>query len=470
MSTTRSFLFILGFIVLCIVLITTILVAERDKDHHFDVSSKIENNVQPTQVSPHEKATIVPTSTTTFPNQIFTLENPPQRSHWAYVTLISGINEKLSYRGFLYNAIIMYHSLKKKGSKADFIAMIGYNFPMTAKQDPILASTAYYTKENPDIVSDLNLLKSHGIIVYELPRLLNPDKHALNFAEMALLKITPYSFTHYDKVQFFDGDILPTENMDCFFEAKYNLYTIGLVSPLNSGWYTLTPSQVDYEAMKKFAIWRLGQDWNPTTGWGNAFPSTKPKVLYYRGMEKVVTLWDFNGADMDQGLYTHYFVFHEGHTILIDTDMNTVRIFHEGILHKQDEQYHLPSTLLVETSHPEGVSASEGASEGDTEKRTQKTVHTYIPCPRLIPTDYFLHFTGQSKPWMVLSTVNDKVMKNDKNLKRKQQQRTGRNVLLWLKYLDEVKLPVNSTNIATTNFGSPLGFFNANFPKGGYKG
>jgi hypothetical protein len=457
MSTTRSFLFILGVIVLCIVLITTILVAERERDHHAEEPTKVEQQpIEQVKVPQSAKPTIIATSSNTFPNRVNSLENPPQRSHWAYVTLISGINEKLSYRGFLYNAIIMYHSLKKKGSKADFIAMIGYNFPMKTKQDPILSSTAYYTKENPDIVSDLNLLRSHGIIVYELPRLLNPDKHPLNFAEMALLKITPYSFTQYEKVQFFDGDILPTENMDCFFEAKYNLYTIGLVSPLNSGWYSLTPNQIDYEAMKKFAIWRLGQDWNRETGWGNPFPQTKPKVLYYRGMEKVVTLWDFNGADMDQGLYTHYFLFHEGHTILIDTDMNTVRIFHEGILEKQDEQYHLTSTSLT-------------GSGGD-EERIQKIVHDYIPCPRLIPTDYFLHFTGQSKPWMVLSTVNDNTIKNEKTLKRKQQQRNGRNVILWLKYLDEVKLPVNSTNIATTNFGSPLGFFNANFPKGGYKG
>jgi alpha-N-acetylglucosamine transferase len=52
---------------------------------------------------------------------------------------------------------------------------------------------------------------------------------------MALLKVTPWSFTQYDRVQFFDGDVMPYKNMDCFFKLNHNSFTVGAVSPLNSG-------------------------------------------------------------------------------------------------------------------------------------------------------------------------------------------------------------------------------------------
>jgi hypothetical protein len=117
------------------------------------------------------------------------ISNPVQSSNYAYVTLISGIDETFKYRGFLYNALIMKKALKEYGSTADFIAMIGFSVKNTSLFE-----------------SDLNLLKKSGIIVHVLPRLLT-EEHELNFAEMALLKITPYSFVNYEKIQFFDGDV-----------------------------------------------------------------------------------------------------------------------------------------------------------------------------------------------------------------------------------------------------------------------
>ena len=139
------------------------------------------------------------------------IDNPDQKSKNAYVTLISGINKSLKYRGFLYNAIIMKKVLLKEGSTADFIALIGFS---RETDDP--EATEIYK-------SDINLLKTHNIIVYVLPRLVDSPK--LTFAEMALLKITPYSFTQYNRLQYLDGDVLPTRNMDCFFNIKYNSFT-----------------------------------------------------------------------------------------------------------------------------------------------------------------------------------------------------------------------------------------------------
>jgi hypothetical protein len=104
-------------------------------------------------------------------------KNHKQQSRFAYTTLLSGIDSSFKYRGFLYNLLIMKRALVQSGSTADFIALIGFS--------------------DPDISlfeADIQLLQEAGIIIHILPRFLN-ESHKLGFAEMALLKITPYSFT-----------------------------------------------------------------------------------------------------------------------------------------------------------------------------------------------------------------------------------------------------------------------------------
>ena len=45
----------------------------------------------------------------------------------------------------------------------------------------------------------------------------------------------------------------------------------------------------------------------------------------------------------------------------------------------------------------------------------------------------------------------------------------NRDLIKWAEHLDALQMEINSTNIYSRKLGSPLGFFNANFPKGGYK-
>ena len=329
---------------------------------------------------------------------IIEVGNPSQSSKYAYVTLISGIDKRFKYRGFLYNALIMRRALKKLGSTADFIAMVGFSD----------------TSDISLFMSDIDLLKSHGIIVHHLPRLLD-DQHKLNFAEMALLKITPYSFTNYDKIQFFDGDVMPTKNMDCFFELEYNAFTLGAVSPLNSGWFLAIPDQKAFDYMKEKAIWRLGRDWDKKNGWNEPMPAG----MTVRG-GKTIKLWEFNGADMDQGLFCHYFAINHGNVILIDTVLKKVKYYAKGILTEK------PRSITMR----EAVSCCHGAS----------------------PMIFYAHFTGRSKPWM--SDLSGNIRGSKK---------------LWVKHLDALNLPINSKNISTLSLGSPLGYWNAGFPKGGYK-
>ena len=122
------------------------------------------------------------------------------------------------------------------------------------------------------------LLQKAGIILHILPRFLD-ESHELGFAEMALLKITPWSFTQYTRLQFFDGDVMPLSNLDCYFHLDANSFTVGAVSPLNSGWYLAIPDQIAYNEMKEKSIWRLGRDWDKELGWSKKMPDD----IMYRG-------------------------------------------------------------------------------------------------------------------------------------------------------------------------------------------
>lgn len=196
-------------------------------------------------------------------------QNQKQFSKFAYVTLLSGIDSSFKYRGFLYNVLIMKRALIQSGSVADLIALIGLS-----------------EKDTSPFEADFKLLQDAGVILHILPRFLD-ESHELGFAEMALLKITPWSFTQYDRLQFFDGDIMPLQNMDCFFQLDANSFTVGAVSPLNSGWFLAIPSTEAYNYMKGKSIWRLGRDWDTLTGWGEKMPDG----LMYRGGKMPCLKW-----------------------------------------------------------------------------------------------------------------------------------------------------------------------------------
>jgi hypothetical protein len=336
--------------------------------------------------------------------------NPTQHSKWAYVTLISGINPELRYRGFLYNAIIMRRSLLDLGSQADFIALLGFD-----------------TLERTFFTEDLYLLRSYGIITCELARLLDPSI-ALSFAEMALLKVAPYSFTQYERVQFFDGDVLPVRNMDCFFSLKSNAFTKGAVSPLNSGWFLALPDPAAYAFFKERALWRLGRDWDINKGWGLAVPTD----WSFRGGQ-ACTQWSFNGADMDQGLFAHYFLLLRGGALVLDTELQTALFYPE------------PSPAQRASGDPRPLPRPVALGEG------------LASCAGNAPTRYFVHFTGRSKPWM---RPKHSILPSSS---------TGRSAARWMRLLDSLQLAaINSSSVLQLGLDSPLGFFNANFPKGGY--
>ena len=401
-TTCRWVLYFLAMATLCLVLYSFNRHVERWIKNEGPTFTSSKDNLRVTQNSKENN--------NQFADHAVRVTNMPRQGHsdalptsspYAYVTLISGIDSSRLYRGFFYNALLMKKSLAELGSTADFIVMLGFDEKNTSFFD-----------------QDAALLKSFGIKIFILPRFVD-DVHGLSFAEMALLKITPWSFSQYQKVQFFDGDIFPTSNMDCFFQLNHNAFTVGAASPLNSGWYLAIPNHQHFIEMRRLALWRLGRDWDKVKGWGNSMPTENP--LFYRGGGKPCLLWDFNGADMDQGLLTHYFVFHHGNALLMDTVSLKVRLFTSGLMSTTDSK----STMA------ESVACCSGKS----------------------PTSHFLHFTGQRKPWV--KTKKSSLSKSKSNA-------------MWMKTLFSLNLTIAGC-VALSDCKSPLGYWNRDFPKGGLK-
>lgn len=215
---------------------------------------------------------------------------------------------------------------------------------------------------------------------------------------------------------------MPTKNMDCFFNLDVNSFTIGAVSPLNSGWYLAIPTKESFEGLKERAMWRLRCDWDEEKGWAQPMSDVD---LFFRGGQRC-SRWDFNGADMDQGLLTHYFVINHGSAMLVDTDLRKAKRFDKGLLEAPG----------VEVPMSEALSCCGGG----------------------IPTAYFEHFTGRSKPWMLDE-------KSEKNAKSNKPRKLGANSMKWMKHLDSLHLSVNSSNVMELALGSPLGFWRGTFPK-----
>jgi hypothetical protein len=306
-------------------------------------------------------------------------------SPYAYITLLHGIDDSFKYRGYLYNIMIMKTALQSLGSTADFLVMIGFT-----------------NDDQHDLFqSDLDRLTAIGIQLILLPRFLQTPK--VNFAEMALLKITPWSLTRYQKIQFFDGDLMPIVNMDCYFHLDQNTFNVGNASPLNSGWYLAIPNEEDYNSLKRMALKRLNEPWDRTQGWGETIPS-----WLTNSQGKTFRDWNFNGASLDQGLLTHHFVINEGRVVLINRKIATR---YDGLLK--------PSALVTDL---------------------------LSCCQSRVPTSAFVHFTGKSKPWLAQIT-----------------EKSRRDVKLWGKYLDQLKIEgVNSSNIHEQGFKPPLGYFHPN--------
>lgn len=320
--------------------------------------------------------------------------NINNESKFAYITMLHGLDSSFQYRGFLYNCLITKSLLDEFGSKADFIVMVGF--------------TSEGFAEIEEIKQDLKTLTDKGITLYYLPRLF--EDHVIkrkgyqnvSFAEMALLKITPYNFTQYERVQYLDADIIPHRDMDCFFSLNRVTHMAGTKSPLNSGWALILPNRTDYLNLLSIARRkRLDKNWIAGIGWGRPMPPG----LYTRDKVVPITHWGFNGASGDQGLLIHYFVLGAGR----------IQLIHSTVVWVVEPEFHVRKRVSVLTA--------------------------LACCQGTVPVQFFYHFTGMGKPWQMDLSSTDKP-----------------SFRFWAERLDHLQLQVNSSTISSSHLRSPLGY------------
>jgi hypothetical protein len=336
----------------------------------------------------------------------------PRRPRFAYMTLVHGVDETLRYRGYLINALIVKKALTDLGSKHPLIVLLGFTSDETRvllqnETNADVPATAEVKDAIRIFQGDLQLLKSRDITVHILDRLWSGTKD-VKFAEMALLKTSPWRFVEFDRIQFMDGDVMPMQNMDCYFNLAANTFNTGNASPLNSGWFVALPNKEQHADMVTMAQKRLSLPWNETVGWGRIMPNN----VLFRGWKRPrqVEKWNFNGASLDQGLFTDYFLLRQGGAILADEEVGRV--------------YGSNFTWTV---------------------HSQKEI--FAACRGLEPMRAFAHFTGHKKPWLSTHLATTK----SPSLRR------------WAGHLDSLGLPNISTgNIFSMQLKPPLGYWGAN--------
>lgn len=127
-------------------------------------------------------------------------------SPYAYVWIIGGINEdKLSYRGFIWDILISASLLRRQGSTADFW---------------LYARLSSDSKRETMLDEDVRLLEAMGIRIKYLDK---PQRES--FAQVVYDKFLTINMTEYKRVMFLDADIIPLTNMDYYFHLSDPDYT-----------------------------------------------------------------------------------------------------------------------------------------------------------------------------------------------------------------------------------------------------
>ena len=225
---------------------------------------------------------------------------------WAYAFLIGGCNsKKAQYKGFLYNAVVAAHILKKQSnSRADIVLMI---------------QMSVSTDETELPQEDLDLIHHLDIKLKYIPKFrfaVSETFYALQLEKFRILELEEYS-----RVIYMDSDVMPYCNMDYMFELserrkaknrllKENAILSWKVEPSNGGFFMLEPGREKYNQLQAIIERKerkaLTQQWHwdRIEGWGHT-------IKEWRSQRSSGTNWTFHAAFADQGLLYYYTKFHQ---------------------------------------------------------------------------------------------------------------------------------------------------------------
>jgi hypothetical protein len=225
------------------------------------------------------------------------LSTLPPSSPFAFVYVIGGCDPaQPAYRGYVYTILASTWIQQQCGSKADTIVY----FQMSHK-----------TNDTALPEQDVRPMHKLGIRVRYLPQ--NPEE---SFHHLILKKLMIVGLVEYSRVIFLDGDMMVRSNIDYYFDLsmkgilKENVIQRGGKSPVNAGFFMLTPEPGGYETIQQ--IIHDSEEryrhlphprWNDTLGWGHVIA---PEDAWVDGSGRNGTKWNFYGAYSDQGLLFHW--------------------------------------------------------------------------------------------------------------------------------------------------------------------
>jgi len=229
------------------------------------------------------------------------LNNATASAKFAYAYSIAGCTED-SCVGYILNSVVASAILRRHNSTSDIVLIVRMNRAVSAEQLP------------PE---QEQWIQKSGIRLLYVPKVAQD-----NFATATLEKFRVLELLDYDRVRFFDADLIPLCNLDREFMDSYEgrlqgfVGKRGTVAPITGSDFMVTPQRglfartmnlIDRARNRQDAD-KGGGRWNPKIGWGHEFqPGEKWKAGRRSGIQ-----WDFYGATVDQGILYQLFRYEVG--------------------------------------------------------------------------------------------------------------------------------------------------------------
>ena len=296
---------------------------------------------------------------------------------WAYAFIMGGCNpQDGQYRGIFYGSVVSAWILRRHGTKADIVFLIH----MSSKtNDTVLPS-----KEE-------SLLKAMNITTIYVPKFKHPSMEI--FYSIIMEKFRILNLAEYSRVFFLDSDVMPLCSLDYMFELsepaqqdangadagrdsvrlKENVILTWNSVPAIAGTFILRPGPSEYQEIQDIirrteskALRLPFPYFDKVEGWGHNFSSTD----YWRSFRQTSgQLWDYYGADSDQGLLLYWTKYHK----------KSVSIIHQNQV-EHWEGHNKNGTVLLETRMDDALGNFSCSGNGRN---------------RRVPYQDFVHFTGK---------------------------------------------------------------------------
>lgn len=219
------------------------------------------------------------------------------RTTFAYVTLMAGVNpddpqgleSPSSFLGYVLHFVAAAYLFDFYGSHQDSKLMLR------------LSSDYNASKLSQPIAE---LFEAIGMQVHYLERSLTDD-----WANMMMGKFQALKFTEYERIIFWDADVLPLCNWEYLFDLSVkDVFAPNVVmayrnEPAQGGFFLLQPSEGDFEEIQGFfSKTSTMKQFDQKLAFGHAIePPDHWESILGNGTE-----WSFYGASVDQGLLYHW--------------------------------------------------------------------------------------------------------------------------------------------------------------------